>query len=254
MRPTLPWESPHPLDAARLRHQRGGECFENVKTALDKFASTHADGWLSATGPAYAYQDTDTGEWTPLIWYRTAPLEVTFEMSEMLYNLKVSLDYATYALFNQALRKGRISQADFDALERFVQFPIMDSPKKLQAWRAKPRKWLRKEEWTVLELAQPYRRPFMRYLGDGYHNLDKHRDLQPLVVDVDLSGACFQDVGLTTAGDDFKTESVPAGTPVYMYAHGSIEVFLDGRTPLVETLQVLQSEVGSLIDAFGLAF
>jgi hypothetical protein len=214
----------------------------------------HADGWLSSDGPAYAYQDTDTGEWVPMPWYRTPPLEVTFEMSEMVYNLKVSLDYVTYALFKQALSAGRITRREFDRLEKRVDFPIMDKPKKFASWCSKHRKWLRKTECTVFEGAQPYRRRVMRYLGDSYHNLDKHRDFQPLIVEVDLSRAEFRDVGLTTADDDFQTESLPAGTPVHMYACGSVEIFLDGRTPLVETLQVLQTEVGSLIDAFSLAF
>jgi len=39
-----------------------------------------------------------------------------------------------------------------------------------------------------------------------------------------------------------------------VYGKGAAEIFLDGRTPLVQTLQVLQSEVGALIDALSLAF
>jgi hypothetical protein len=211
-------------------------------------------------GQALAYSDPNTNEWVPLPWYAAAPLAVVFEMSEMVYHLKVALDYTTYALFKQALHDGRISprlfksQRDFDRLEKSVQFPIMDTPQKFKTWCQKHRQWLRLRERTAIEGAQPYKRRFMRYLGDGYHNLDKHRDIQTLTVEIDLSSATFRDTGATTAGGDLQTEGVPPDRPAAVYGKGAAEIFLDGRTPLVQTLQVLQSEVGALIDALSLAF
>ncbi len=252
MTPARP-PSRQPLDAARLRHERGRECLRNVEAALDAFAVLHDRG-SPIHGQALAYQDAVTGEWLPLPWYATAPLEVTFGMSEMLYNLKVSLDYVTYALFKQALSAGRISRRDFDRLEKGVQFPIMDTPQQLRAWRSKHWQWLQREERAIIRRAQPYRRPLMRFLGDSYHNLDKHRDLQTLVVEVDLSRAIFRDTRAITASSDLEAEPLPAGRPVAVYVHGSVEVLLPDRTPLVETLKVLESEVAALIYASSLAF
>ena len=256
----MPWNGrPHPLDAARLRHERSQECLREVEAAWLDFVVLHDRG-SPVHGNALAYQDEDSGQWIPLPWYATAPLKVTFATSEMLYNLKVALDYATYALFKQALAQGVIAPAMFKSrrdlarLEKGVQFPIMDTPEKAQAWRREKGSWLGEPEWTVIERAQPYRRPTMHLLGDGYHNLDKHRDLQPLRVEVDLSRANFRRAALTTLGDDFEAESVPAGRPMAVYVRGAVEVFLDGRTPLRETLQVLVEEVGALIDDLSAAF
>lgn len=172
----------------------------------------------------------------------------------MLYNLKVALDYCVYALFKQALSAERITRREFDRLEKSVQFPIMDTPKKLRAWREKHWHWLRPDERAVIRRAQPYRRKSMHFLGDGYHNLDKHRDLQPLVLDVDLTGARFREIPELRTEDDVQAEPGTMSRPVAVYVNGAIEIRFSDRSPLIETLEVLESEVRALIDAFGLAF
>jgi hypothetical protein len=260
---------PHPLDAARLRHQRGREGLKKLETVLNEFAALHEGRYGPEILP-HAYLDADTGNWAPFPDFTAAPLTAVFETSEMLYNLKVALDYATYALFKQALTQGRIAPAmfkssrDFDRLEKAVQFPIMDTPQQLRAWRSKHWQWLQREGRAVLRSAQPYKRPLMRYLGDSYHNLDKHRDLQPFIVKVDLSRATLQDTGATTSREGLRwenipvyglnTEGIPPNRPVSVYVNGSVSVLLQDGSPVIETLQVLETEVAALIDALALAF
>jgi hypothetical protein len=248
-----PWEQSHPLDAARRRHQRSGECLVNAHDAVREFETLHR-GHSAEHGQPLAYQDADSGNWLPLSWYASAPTALTFAISEMLYNLKVSLDYVMYALAKQALADGRLSRRQFGALEKAVQFPLMDSPKKLRSWRKTHWDWLRPGERALIRSAQPYRRTFMRLLGDSYHNLDKHRDLQPLVVDVDLTGAFIRDIHATTAGGHLEAEGVPAGQPVGVYVNGAVRVAFSDGSLVIPTLKVLESEVGALQDAFALAF
>jgi hypothetical protein len=269
MTTTFPPEA-HPLDAARLRHQRGLEGLVNVQNIIEAFARLHRGEFRE--DPPLAYLDADTNNWIPLPFYRRPPLKLVFEVSEMVYNLKVALDYSTYALFEKALEEGRIapsmfeSDAEFSRFERSVQFPIMDTPEKFSAWARKHRQWLCPTERAVFKAAQPYRRQLIRFLGDDYHNLDKHRGIQEFSVEVDLSSAVLRKTEAFTTAEHvlewegipvygFETkESFPPNRPVSVYARGSVEIFLPGRLPVVPTLKVLESEVGSLIDALSLAF
>ena len=267
--PTPLFPPPHPLDAARLRHQRSREGLKRLEAALDDFSGLHEGRYGPETLPL-AYLDADTENWLPLPDFTAAPIAAVFEASEMLYNLKVALDYALYALFKDALAKGRFTPAmckssrHFAKLEERVQFPIVSSPEKLRPWRSEHWQWLRKEERTLIRRSQPYHRPLMAYLGYGYHNLDKHRDLQPFIVEVDLSRASFRDIDAVTDPPclrwqnipvyGFNTEGLPSNRPVAMYANGSVSVLLQDRAPVVETLQVLETEIASLISDLSAAF
>jgi hypothetical protein len=95
----------------------------------------------------------------------------------------------------------------------------------------------------------------MELLGNRFHNLDKHREFQPLVVNVDLSAAVVRVIdGLTTGSGDLHAAIEPRGRPVAVYARGRVNItFEDGRA-IVPTLRRLEVKVSALIDAFVLAF
>jgi hypothetical protein len=93
----------------------------------------------------------------------------------------------------------------------------------------------------------------MHLLGDLYHNLDKHRDLQRIAAYVDLGAATIRPIEGLRSGEADEAEPW-AERPVAMYVGGAVEVTLQDGSPVVETLQVLESEIAALIDAFSVAF
>jgi len=249
----MPWRysSPldHPLDSSNLRHSRSLEYLGELYRLVRIFTEERSRSIL-------VLQDRQSGEFRsfqPI--EKQVPLQIALEASEMIYNLRVALDYAFYALAKQAVADGRLSQADFVAIERELYFPIMDTPKKFAGWRKGSKgHWVTKSVCTVLEGAQPYKRPFMRLLGDLYHNLDKHRDIQPFMPKYAFTGGRFIPVPWEDESGALHTEPHPSMEPMGVYQGASVEVALPDGTPVVEALELLQSEVRALIDTLSLAF
>lgn len=230
-----------PLDAARLRHKRSRECLNEAVRLIREFQET-AFGRLT-------YQEAEGDPWRPLAHPRFAPLEIPLEVSETLYNLKATLDYAMYALLKEALKRRRLPRYKFLKVERRIQFPLKDTPKKFDAWKAREGYWLLIKHAALIERAQPYNRPMMRLLGDDYHNLDKHREVQPLVAEYDLSD--LPEVVVIPWEEarrlDAEVRSGPANVGVYR--GGSVEVTFEDGSPAVPTLKRLVTDVRTVIDA-----
>jgi hypothetical protein len=242
--------SDEPLASSYLRHSRSRESLYELYRLIGVFKEDRAGGVL-------AYQDRKTGKFHVFQHVeKSIPLEITLEASEMIYNLRVSLDYAFYALAKQAVADGRLSESDFVDLEESLYFPIMDCPKKFAKWLAGPKGvWLTQPVSTAIERSQPYKRSFMWRLGRLYHNLDKHRDLQPFIPEYDFSGGTLHEAPWEDEAGQMHTEPQPLTVnPMGVYVGASVEVAFEDGTPLIETLELLQSEVCALIDALSLAF
>jgi hypothetical protein len=231
----------YPLDGADLRVARGREHLSDIKDIVAR---------VSERPPiVLAYGDPSKGTFHP-IQPLAPPLQLSIRVGEMLYNLKAALDYILHVFLKNALDHGKIAESRFESLEGKLQFPIKECEEKLATWRKDWGEWLRKEQFELIEGAQPYGQgTWLRRLGNLYHHLDKHRELQPLQLLAELEGGRLIPIPISSEVPVEEAERLAREKPVGVYQGGSFEVAFSDGAPVVETLEVIQSEVFALIES-----
>jgi hypothetical protein len=232
----------YPLDGADLRAARGREHLLDIRDIVHRFAHD-----LRPTG-VLAYGDPVKGTFhaiEPL----APPLQLSIRVGEMLYNLRAALDYILHVFLRNALDHEKIAEERFKTLEGILQFPIADSEITLAGWRKRKGEWLREEQFALIGAAQPYGRDtWLKRLGSLYYNLDKHRELQPLLLVAELKGGYLIPIPISSEVPPEEAERMAREKPVGAYRGGSFEVAFSDGAPIVETLEVIQSEVSALIE------
>jgi len=233
----------YPLDAPTLRYRRARESFWRVNDLVLDFAEYHRRRGM------LAYKKKESDPWQPVgrDFRMFVPTEVALEVSELLYNLRVALDYVMYALFTQALADARVTAEDFEKRHTRISFPILQDERAFVAWR-KDSSWIEPERVKLIEGVRPFEHP-MLLLGPEYHYLDKHRDLPSLAADFDLTGGKVLP-GPPWASDDERLKAEAAGTagPTGWYVGAKVAVSFPDGSPLVETLETLLGRVDGLIE------
>jgi hypothetical protein len=169
----------------------------------------------------------------------TDPLDdLTVIISEIVQHLVTALNYLVCAL---AESRGK-------PVDENLQFPICDTPKAFKSRVPSELKGLSGKQVALIEKFQPNNDN--RWLGivRDLANPDKHR--HPIKISAGPSRIRFDALSHTQA----KT---PLGIPVFIpdtvqmqYNFGLPIVFTQDKSPVIETLQVLQLKVSEVLDAF----
>lgn len=172
--------------------------------------------------------------------------EIGITAGEIVYNLRAALDYLVFALALQ----------DSGEVNIRTQFPIEDTPEGFKA-RRHPNKrgrpnWLTGVDCShcaAIEALQPYNGVnWTEFLRD-MSNEDKHRTIPVL-------GYASPPQRINVGGTEEEAEALGGfrmpGDDVSMYYPSTILVTLNSEppTPVVETLEILESEVRAVIDSF----
>jgi hypothetical protein len=246
---------PYGLHGIDLRHERAGEHLAYVNQAVKVFREGNPY-------PILPYEETDVLPQPPL-WRMHEDLdrlgasgfEVTrdirlnprigIRVGEMFYNLRAAMDHLIFALAWHDT--GSRPAGDH---ERLLQFPLDDSPKVFEGRRHTMLKGLREDHIALVKRYQPYKGcDWSRTLRD-FSNSDKHRQVTMLAGAFNTyEGEYF--VSLSEIPEAIR-ERARAASPdemdVGLYA--TLDVTLMDGSPLAETLQELQTQIGQLLLRF----
>jgi hypothetical protein len=224
----------HLLRDAYLRVDRAGEHIAELDRVIEESAQQKATAVL-----VYTEEEWDPKAVVPDPPQAFAILQrCAVVAGEVIYNMRAALDYLVYALAILDRPQVRFPEK--------TQFPIDDSPEQFIGHRGSYLNGVSDVHATAIATLQPYYGCVWTRTLRSLSNRDKHRSLS-----------------LTTSWGSFVTEvvrypitSAEFGTPVaevHVKADQPLKVFLHEGGPeeqIVETLQILQSEVASVLDAF----
>lgn len=156
------------------------------------------------------------------------PLIISILIGEIIYNLRAALDYLIHEL------------AHFDAKEVIdkTQFPIEDSESGFKSRRNNFLEGVSDEHVAAIKRLQPCDGCQWTRVLRELSNSDKHRHHTVVASPVSVSPA------------PGSTEAILAGQTVDVKGDVSVRIVFRDGTPVVETLEQLQSEVAQVLDAF----
>jgi hypothetical protein len=167
-------------------------------------------------------------------------LDLSIDISEVVQHLVIALNYLVVALSELRGRK----------IDESLQFPICDTPEAFKRRVPSELKGIGKKEVAMIELLQPYpgRNDWLRKIRD-LANPDRHR--KPTAIS---TGGRTLIHGHALSHFKAKTS---LGQIVFMpetvemkYCFTEPIVFSETRSPVIETLQILQLKVADVLDTF----
>ena len=160
------------------------------------------------------------------------PAILSILVGETIYNLRAALDYLVYEL--AILDSGQVKEK--------TQFPIDDCEKVFRGRRSSYLKGVNEEHVAALKRLQPCDGCQWTRVLRELSNSDKHRHLTITTAPV------------TVSPSPGSTEAILAGQPVDVKGDVFVTIVFSNGTPVVETLEQLQSEVVQVLDAFNSEF
>lgn len=172
------------------------------------------------------------------------PLVLSVTVGEHLYNLRAALDYLIYEL----------ALLDSGEPKTGTQFPIESTPEGFAGRRNTYLKGVSDEHVALIETLQPYRGCEWTKRLKVLSNPDKHRHLLSIAHESEARFTVrkgefgeFDDVG---TGAVFRTEVGPHPGDVHVEIDATFLVTFEDETVVVDELEVLQSQVSELLQAF----
>jgi hypothetical protein len=222
----------HPLDGTYERMARAGEHLADLRDRADAICEEKRQGVVIHREPT-RFQLEDGREidgvfaradWTS----EPIPVVISILIGEVIYNLRAGLDYLVYALANP----GTV------VVNEKTQFPIENTENAFVSRRNTFLKGVTDKHVASIERLQAFDGcDWTRTLRD-LSNSDKHRH-HTIVANP---------VHVTTAPG--STEAIIAGEVVDVEDDIAVSIFFRDRTPVIETLEQLLSEVTQVLDAF----
>jgi hypothetical protein len=220
----------HPLDDAYLRLKRAEEHFEELKALCADVCAAQVEATIIKSQPNITI---GPGEFASIVEVESAkttiPCRCKILVGDVASNLRSALNYLT----------GELAELDSGA-ERRTQFPIEKAPEsfKGQSTGKGFLVGLSVAHLAALEQLQPYNG--CQWTADlaSLSNLDKHSKLIAVAHDYRVTG--------TVNATDTDTSKLT----VDMNIKPVIRIALDDGLPLIETLEIIQSQVSQTLDAF----
>jgi hypothetical protein len=225
------------LESARLRIKRAGKRLEQLEVQVAAYVEANDAAAVKVEGYTVSVVN----------WPADPPPDIAITAGEVVYNLRAALDYLVFEL--AILGSGEVNLR--------TQFPIEDKPEVFKARRRPDRRgrpnWLTGVDCAhcaAIEALQPYNgvnwTAFLRNLS----NEDKHRTIPVL-------GYAAAPQVINVGGTEEEAQALGGfrmpGDDVSMYYPASVQVLLSAEeppVPLIKTLEILKSEVSSVIDSF----
>jgi len=211
----------HGFRQADLRVCRAKEHLAELEHVLESFRDL--DGEYLADDRGAGYGDVEElGE------LGSDMLQVI--LGEFVYNLRTALNYVTVALAEHDSPNQPVGGK--------VQFPTAEMPDLFARQRTSYLKGVSDEHRAIIESLQPYRGCDWTKLLQRLSNRDKH---------VALVRLNHQIVSFTT---EHEADEPPAEDTeeVYRYRYRECEITFRDGTPIIETLQNLQTQVANFLE------
>lgn len=225
----------HPLDGARRRIERADKHLQDFIGEVEAYALSEANN--------IAVQYDDVRDQPNFILAPKTPLPPVLSLivSDCIHNLRAALDYVVYEL---ARKDSGLSDPDG------TLFPIAATEDKfIEVRKARlngkgPLRYLSAAHVDAIEAYQPYKGVQWTETLRDISNPDKHRKLsQP------RSGRRVHLGGPGRTRETFKGVG-PGRSDMELERRVAVRIFFRDRRPVIETLDVMQREVASLIDFF----
>lgn len=227
----------HPLDGARARIERANKHLRELASLVETYWNAYANGFTVNEHPEVRSRAVITGRLMPPL-----PIEMALLVSDAIHNFRSALDYVIYEL----------AIHDSGTIQQGTQFIIENSPKSFAERSPRYLKGLTNQHITAVERLQPYNGVQWTKILRDISNPDKHRKL----VLVEGAGERLIQVKADTPGsfDGLPGKIFRAvgrdGSDVYVEFHSTgLIQFADGLT-VVETLDVLKSQIVDAIQVF----
>ncbi len=243
------------LDNAYARASRAKQHLARLKRETTIF---------SRSKPVQAYIDPKFGgtlkvTHAPGYISRSASTRMSILIGEIIYNLRAALDYLVYEL----------AILDSGEAQEGTQFPIESSP---QGWHRRKDgtkrkvagniipdygcylKGLSATHKAIIELFQPCFGCDWTGTLQSLSNPDKHRTLTIIWSRSTVTATPYNPVGVIS-GEESKTVIFQAalnrsGNSMNVNTDVAFDIALNDGTPIIKTLQILQSQVTQVLDQF----
>lgn len=229
----------HPLDGAYQRISRAKQHLTMLKGEMTKFRRTFR--------PPQGYINPKSGGTITLEYSRKIiPYKFAILIGDTIYNLRAALDYLVYEL--AILDSGKI--------QRKTQFPIEHTPKDWQRSMRSRLQGLSPTHKAAIKLSQPCFGCQWTCTLQEISNPDKHRTLtiiRPIsTLSVKTVGKGLVVINPAKEGTTtlFRVRSHPKEDSMDVNADVSFDIAFDDGTPVIETLQMLYSQVSKVLDQF----
>ncbi len=235
----------HQLDGAFLRIGRAQEHLDNLKTRTSAFVESERH----AFGVQFHAEDPEDLSKLKLVVPETPPPDIWGVLTgEIVYNLRVALDYLVYAL----------AEKDSGQPKSGTQFPIEDTPDGFAGRQKTFLNGVNAVHVVAIERLQPYKGCQWTGVLKRLSNVDKHRHLVrlkgqlavQLAISIGSTGlldALPNPLGAVAVHSAYSPLS---GETVYVQHHALIRIGFDDGTPVMETLETLKLHVAQTLEAF----
>jgi hypothetical protein len=244
----------HPLDGAFKRIDRADSHIEEMKALIKRFRNEQQDKIIAQKQLEAAQLDLKPGQ--KLVSVERKPLldlpdDIPIVVGETIYNIRAALDYFIYEL---AIK-------DSGSPKFGTQFLIEDTksdpkyPRRgFDGRKGKCLVGLTPAHVDMVEALQPYRGCNWAKALRDISNPDKHRHLTAIAgrEEETINFEC----GVSGSFDDLDLPGkVTRGvggiyTDDYLHLEYAIHVTFSDRAPVVKTLEVVKSNVASVLEAF----
>lgn len=232
------------LVPAEERHKRAQEHLVDLEARSKRFFDEYPDPIMVEPHPKQPGNVILHGDARALF----PPYILNILVGETINNLRSCLDYLVYDL----------AWLDSGSRQEKTQMPIEDFPYTTQVGGKKRSGfWNRRGSYlrgvndahvARIEEIQPYKGVNWTRVLREISNADKHRE--PVGVGRREEGGTARIVNVYRPGEGTAPDAQPIQTNVNVDPVTARFITLEDGTPIVETLQVLQSEVGALIQEF----
>src|ERR1700722_2069935 len=231
----------HPLDSCTERVRRADEHLADLKAAFDAIFVLQANSIGIEFDPKPPYHLVKVSR----------PKETFFGMSiailigEICYNLRSALDYLVFEL----------AKLDSGSEQNGTQFPIEDTVKGFRH-RIK-RGWLNGINSThvaAIERLQPYNGcQWTKNLRDA-SNPDKHRHFVKAGGNFVATVHSSLQIDLSRVVGHARTETHPVIGPVNVKVHMAGSIAFADKTPVIETLEEIKTQIANTLIEFKTEF
>ncbi len=229
-----PFKGKPSLAEAKERLSRAGEHLDELKRAIEpiKFKLTHQQS-----------QKFDTGHMEVMIFSPPeVPPRIGTIIGDVCYNLRAALDYLVFNL------SAHDSGLDYQG----TQFPIENRPKDFR-YRVEARGLLggmNPSHRALIEGLQPYKGCDWAKTLKMVSNPDKHRNLTPVQAGTEPPRMSGPATDLVEAGSPEVSAKIFAGTKMQADVTVATKITFADGLPVVQTLEEIQTQIASTLDAF----
>lgn len=228
----------HPLDGCRERARRAEEHFRELERQIAIMIEKQAHTVPFDLDPKPPHAAVNVG-FPPETF---SGIRFGTLVGEIIYNLRCALDYLIYAL----------AVLDSGSPQKGTQFPIMDVAQDFTGRGETMLKGVNAAHVAAIERLQPYNGCHWTARLRDLSNMDKHRHIVPGggIMKATVHSGLSTDLSRIHGAFDRKARHPVTGEDVDVKVHVASELLFTDGTPVIETLQEIQTGIADTLRQF----